>query len=198
MKKRVMMFVDSNNFHKDCENSLGSNSKPRFNWKDLLLGIRDLYKENEEDDIIFLKAYYYSALSDREDNPTIYDKHKRFLDAINKIKFIYVKLGHLARVPIEEGKKIVRTDPSTYKHIEKSTDVNISNDILENCLRNNCDVILLISADGDYKDTIERIKDYGKEFYLVLPIGTPADILKKLAGEKIIYLDKAFLQKYIR
>lgn len=195
--KRIMMFIDSNNFHNDCKLCLGATSTPKFNWLKLILGIRDLYQEQEPDSNLY-KAFYYSALSDREDNPTMYDKHKKFLDAINKIRFLEVKLGHLMRIPVVDGQPVDKTNPSTYKHVEKRTDVNISNDILENSIRNNCDVIILVSADGDYEDTIKNItSNYSKEFFLVLPIGTPADRLKKLAGTNILYLDKSFLEKYI-
>ena len=195
--KRIMMFIDSNNFHNDCKFCLGEDSTPKFNWYNLILGIRDLYRQQEPESN-FYKAFYYSALADREDNPAMHDKHKKFLDAINRINFVEVKIGHLMRVPVTPDRPIVKSDPSTFKHVEKCTDVNISNDILENSIRNNCDVVILVSADGDYEDTIVNItSNYSKEFFLVLPIGTPADRLKKLAGSNILYLNKAFLQKYI-
>lgn len=193
--KRIMMFIDSNNFYKNAENLVGKN--PKFSWAKLILGIRDLYQQIEPESN-FIKAYYYSALSDRSDNPAKYDSHKKFLDAINRIPFVEVVLGYLMRKPKDDSVPIDKNNPATYKHVEKGTDVNLSNDILMNAFQQKFDIALLVAADGDFGDTLTKAQTCGIEFYLVLPLGSPASKLKSLIKpQNIIFLDEQFLIQFM-
>ena len=194
--QNFMMFIDSNNFYKNSQRLLQLGSV-KFRWADLLIGIRDLF-QNEYPETKFIKANYYSALSDREDNPKAYDAQKRFLDAIARVAFIDVIIGYLMKKPRSESVKIDIKDKSTYYHVEKNTDVNLSNDILINCLGNGVDIVLLIATDGDYADTINKVKTCGKEIFVVVPEGTPFYKIKSLVEDKnIIYLKESFLKNYL-
>ena len=193
--KKIMMFIDSNNFYKNAENLVGK--KPKFCWASLILGIRDLYQQVESDSN-FIKAYYYSALADRADNPIKYDAQKRFLDAIARLSFVEVILGYLMRKPTDEAVPIDKNNPATYYHVEKGTDVNLSNDILMNAFQQKVDVALLVAADGDFEDTIAKARTCGIEFFLVLPLGSPASKLKSLIKpENVIHLDERFLRTFL-
>lgn len=192
MKPTLMMYVDGNNFYKNIAELY--NVKTVYpNWKDLLLGIRDLIQEDTECN--FAKAYYFSSLSDRNDNPSVYDGHKNFLNNLNKCSFIDVVIGKLKCVPKVAGVPIDKSNPDTFKHIEKNTDINMSNEMLIS----QADIIVILSADADFEDTIKRLKAKGKTVMAVAPIGSKTSHIKDVVGqENMIYLDTGFLDKYVK
>lgn len=188
----MMMYIDANNFYKNIADVYGvKNVKP--NWKNLCLAIRDLIQQDY--DCNFSKAYYYSALSDRVDNPNVYDKHKRFLDNLNQCKFIDVIIGKLSRVPRYPDIPVDKNNPSTYIHIEKATDVNVSNGMLIST----ADIIVLLSADTDYEYTIHMLQKRGKKVLVIIPIGAKSSRIQSVVGDENVYfLDKEFLDKYVK
>ena len=191
-KSVMMMYIDSNNFYKNITDL--SDTKPiRLNWQSLCLGIRDVIQEDYSCN--FSKAFYYSALSDRSDNPDKYDSHKKFLDNLNQCKYIDVVIGKLSRVPIDSTTPINKNDPSTYKHVEKTTDVNISNGMLTST----ADIIVLLSADTDFESTIRLLKKQGKTVLVVVPIGAKSSHIQHIVGDdNVILLDKNFFDKYTK
>ncbi len=191
-KPTMMMYIDSNNFYKNIAELYGVKTiKP--NWKRLCLGIRDLIQEDY--DCNFAKAYYYSALSDRNDNPVVYDKHKSFLDNLNKCPFIDTIVGKLSRIPRYPDVPIDKFDPSTYIHVEKNTDVNISNGMLIS----SADIIVLLSADTDFEYTIQMLKKRNKTVLAVIPVGSKSSHIQHIIGNNNVYLlDKVFLDNYVK
>ena len=192
-KHKIMrMFVDANNFHSITNELFGE--KTKVDLYKLFLDVRDYFQEHHYK-CYFDKAYYYSALSIREDNPALYDEHKRFLAFIEKIPFIKVVCGFLAKRPYHKNIPINIEDSSTYFHIEKETDVNLSNEMLESAFKKEYDVGLLFAADGDYSDTLVRLREYPVEIYVVLPEGAPSSRLQSVVGKnKIIRLPKEFFK----
>jgi len=185
-KPIMMMYIDSNNFYKNVQALYGA-QRVNIYWNKVILGIRN--KIQQDYDCYFSKAYYYSALSDREDNPTIYDKHSAFLASLNAIPYIDVVIGKLTRVPIDSKIPIDKNNPATYKHVEKNTDINISNDML----LSTADIVVLLSVDSDFENTVNLIKSKGKKVLLVVPIGAKSSQMQQIVGrENIIFLDKAF------
>ena len=191
-KPIMMMYIDANNFYKNIAELYGVKTlKP--NWKSLCLGIRDLIQEDYE--CKFAKAYFYSSLSDRNDNPTKYDNHKRFLDNLNQCKFIDVITGKLSRVPVDPSIPIDKNNPATYKHKEKSTDVNVSNGMLIST----ADIIVLFSADTDYEYTIKMLQKRGKTVLCVVPVGAKSSHIQQIIGDNNVFLlDKEFFDKYVK
>ena len=191
-KSVMMMYIDSNNFYKNITNLYDTNSI-KLNWQLLCLGIRDVIQEDYE--CYFSKAFYYSALSDRNDNPAKYDSHKKFLDNLNQCKYIDVVIGKLLRVPTNPNVPINKNDPSTYKHIEKTTDINVSNGMLNST----ADIIVLLSADTDFESTIRLLKKQGKTVLVVVPIGAKSSHIQHIVGDdNVILLDKNFFDKYTK
>lgn len=189
------MYIDSNNFYKNAIQLLGSD-RVKFNWGSLVLGIRDIIQADYPSK--FSKANYYSALSEEADSPTKYAGQKKFLDAIDRIPYIDVHIGRLSKVPRHEGVPINLGDPSTYKHIEKNTDINISNDMLSDMFTGGTDIFLLCSADGDFANTIQRIKDKNKTVLALTPSGSRSITVRNVIGDQYMYyVDEAFLSKYI-
>lgn len=191
-KSVMMMYIDANNFYKNIA-ELYSVKSVKPNWKQMCLGIRDIIQE--DNNCNFAKAYYYSALSDRSDNPEKYDKHKNFLDNLNQCKFIDVVIGKLSRVPKDKNIPIDKNDPSTYKHVEKTTDINVANGMLTST----ADIIVLLSADTDYESTIRLLQQRGKTVIAVIPVGAKSSYMQQIIGEdNVIYLDKDFFDKYVK
>lgn len=190
---RLIIFIDSNNFYKNSERLLDS-PRPKFNWGNLILGLRDKYQERFPDANL-LKAYYYTALSDREDNPTAYDRQSAFITAIERIPFIETRVGYLSRIPRNKDVPVDRRDPSTYVHRDKRTDVTLSNDLLENAILKKYEHAAIVSADGDFDDTIQRIKVLGIKVCAMIPLGAPASSIRS-AADDTIYIEPAFLQKH--
>lgn len=192
MKPTLMMYIDGNNFYKNIAELYNvKNVYP--NWKGLLLGVRDLIQEDI--DCYFSKAYFFSSLSDRNDNPAVYDGHKKFLDNLNKCPFIEVVVGKLKCIPKIDGVPIDKSNPNTFKHIEKNTDINMSNEMMIS----QADIVVVLSADADFKDTIERLKAKGKMVIAVAPVGSKTSHIKSVVGqENMIYLDTNFLDKYVK
>lgn len=191
MSKKMMMYIDSNNFYKNIQ-SLYNNCKIHIDWRKMILGIRDVIQEDI--DCKFCLAFYYSALSEREDNPLKYDNHKCFLDSLNKCKYINVIIGKLSRIPRTEGVPINKNDPSTYRHIEKTTDNNVSNGML----LSTADIIVLLSADTDYENTIKILQHKNKKVLVVVPIGAKSSKIQSIVGdENVVLLDKTFFDKYV-
>ena len=193
---KYMMFIDSNNFYKNAE-ALLNISKPKFRWADLVIGIRNKIGETIPEGW-FVCANYYTALSDRADNPVKYDAQVRFIDALRRVPFIRVVVGYLMKKQRDTAIPIDINDPNTYIHVEKNTDVNLSNDVIENVLRGNIEIVIFVAADGDYAGTVNKVKEYGAVCYLVLPLGAKAQMMKSLIGiNNVIYVDDAFLTQYL-
>lgn len=192
MALTLMMYIDGNNFYRNIADLYKvKNVYP--DWKRLILGIRDLIQEKHK--CYFKKAFFFSALSDRNDNPNVYDGHKAFLDNLNKCSYIDVITGKLKCVPKIEGVPIDKSKPNTYKHVEKNTDINISNEMLVS----SADIIALMSADIDFEDTLVRLKSKGKKILAVAPIGSKTSQIANVIGkENMIYLDYKFLNKYVK
>lgn len=104
-------------------------------------------------------------------------------------------LGQLRRVPANEGIPVDRSKPSTYKHVEKKTDVNMSNEMLVS----GADIVAILSADGDFEDTLSRLKKMGKTIIAIAPIGSKSIQMSKMVGEEnMIYLSYQFLNQYVK
>jgi uncharacterized LabA/DUF88 family protein len=196
MGGNVKIFIDSNNIYKEACKLLGER-KIKLSWVDFINGVFNEYR-NRDADAQLRQAYYYSALSDRTDNPTKYDNQKRFLDALAKVSFIEVKIGYLLKVPTNPSVPIDIADTSTYRHIEKDTDTKFSNDIMENFYKEQCDIFIIMAADGDHFDTIERVVKEGKKVILAVPVGMPCQKLKSVIGEEnVIYLTKDMIASHL-
>lgn len=191
-KSTMMMYIDSNNFYKNVQ-ALYDGDKLKIKWQQLILDIRNLIQQDYE--CGFSKAYYYSALSERNDNPIVYDRQKKFLNKLNQCKFIDVIIGKLSRVPRYPNIPIDKSNPSTYIHVEKATDVNVANGMMIST----ANIIVLFSADTDYENTIRTLQKRGKTLLVVIPVGAKSSHIQSIVGsENVYFLDKEFLDKHVK
>lgn len=170
---RVMIFIDGNNLYQGAKDLLGR--APRI---DLQTFAHALCGPDRR----LMRTYYYSALSDREDNPSAYSRHKSFLDEVNTLPRFEVVVGYLQKKAVP-GKRIDTADSSTYIHTEKETDVNIATDMLSLAYDDGYDVAILVSADSDYTRVIDRIKSRGKVVEVAICEGARAYKLKHHADD---------------
>ena len=191
MKPTLMMYIDGNNFYKNIAELYGvKNVYPK--WKSMILGIRDLVQQDY--DCYFSKAYFFSSLSDRADNPTKYDNHKKFLDKLSECPYIDTIIGKLKCVPKDKDIPIDKNNPDTYKHVEKNTDVNMSNEML----LSDADIIVILSADSDFENTVNILRQRGKTILAIAPIGSKTSQIRNVVGQdNMIYLNHDFLDNYI-
>jgi len=187
------MFIDGNNYYNSTNELLGEDFK--VDLYQLLLDVRDHFQKNYYP-CYFDRAFYFSALPLRTDNPEKYDEHKSFLGFISKFRFLTVKEGFLAKRPKTKDIPIDINDDGTYYYVEKETDVNLSNEMLESAFNQKYDVGLLFAADGDYADTLIRLREYPVEIFAVLPDGAPSGRIQNVLGShRIIRLPKDFYKR---
>lgn len=134
---RVAVFIDGSNLYNGMKDNL---SNTRFNLQELvrqLVGKRSL-----------VRTYYYNAPLTDDYEPELREGQQRFFESLRRIPYVSVKLGRLHRRP----------DGSL---VEKGIDVAIAVDSLALSYEHGCDVVLLISGDGDYVELVEALKRKG-------------------------------------
>ncbi|MDZ7704164.1 MAG: NYN domain-containing protein [Trueperaceae bacterium] len=135
---RIAIFIDGSNLYNGMKDNL---SNTRFNLQELvrqLIGKRAL-----------IRIYYYNAPLTDDYEPELREGQQRFFESLRRIPYVSVKLGRLHRRP----------DGSL---VEKGIDVAIAVDALSLAYEDGCDVVLLISGDGDYVELVEALKRKGK------------------------------------
>lgn len=181
---RVMIFIDGNNLYQGAKDLLGQPPKIDFS-----LFSQELIQPNQK----LMRTYYYSALSDKKDNPLAFEKQKSFLDSLKLLPRFEVVTGYLQKKSIPHV-KFDPTNPKTYVHTEKGTDVSIATDMLSLAYDNSYDVCILVSADSDYVTVIDRVKARGKIVQVAVAKGSRASQLRQHSDE-FIELDAHFFAK---
>lgn len=101
---------------------------------------------------IYKKTIYNTSSPRQSDNADKYRYWLEFQEMLKKTDRLELKLGRL------EG--------SVGNVREKGVDINIVNDMLEKAFKNEYDILILITGDGDYKSTIDTVKSLGKKVYV--------------------------------
>jgi uncharacterized LabA/DUF88 family protein len=188
--ERVMIFIDHNNFQislNEYYKQLGTPT-PAI---DLILFAKELSTPHR----LLMKVFLYTALSDRADNPTAYDSHSKFIDAMKYKPRVEVIVGYLAKRPIPNV-NYNPSDPNSYIHVEKETDVNIAKDMITKAFYNAYDTAILVSGDRDYAPILQTLKDIGKNTEVVL-IGNQRSKLETIA-DSFIKIDQNVFNKCLR
>lgn len=182
-EKTVMMFIDGSNFYFHSKKLLQANAL-KFNWAGL---VQDIYHECTKDlnyNCRLVSAYYYAGLPDPKNDIVSHNKQKKFLNAITAVPFITVKTGYVMR------------NAKTGKDMEKGIDTMLSVDMVFNAIKDLCDILILVSADGDFQYVVKVVSKQDKEVIVCHPIGAYSVALK-IVSSKIITLDREFLAKHI-
>ena len=145
------------------------------------------------------KIYYFSALATHLNNPQKITRHKNLIRCMEDTGVI-VQLGSFKRRDIT-----CRNCNNTFaKHEEKETDVAIAVKILEVCLRDECDVVVIISGDTDIIPAVRTANQItsDKEIMFAFPFRRHNHALKTLCPNSFIisknqYAKHQFTNPYI-
>lgn len=173
--KRVIIFIDGNNFYKCAETS---------GKKTNLLDYYDLSKELVGLDRELIRTYYYTApvVNDSPQAEKLAKGQQRFFTKLHHTPYLELKLG--------------RMDKKGTNYVQKGVDVAIAIDILYMASKNMYDVAVLLSADSDLVGAVQKAKDFGKQVELGIFSSAKASHLIK-ACDKIVTLD-ALVDKLLK
>lgn len=136
--ERVMVFVDGSNFY----HGLKSNDCPTY-VDFFKLGTHLAGPDRE-----LRRVYYYNAARLQSSGEEAYRKQQRFLGAVGRQQQVRVKLGRL--------------EPRGDTYVEKGVDTAIAVDMLLHAAKDNYDVAILVSGDGDFAYVLEAVGSMGK------------------------------------
>jgi len=176
MTSDAIIFIDGNNLY---HNTKAMGVRPGdIDFEKLTAFVCSEFKCNKKE------VRYYNSEPDISDGNERYYKAQRFFSELRRIGFV-VKTRKLQRQSNEKeiGARIRVIDDEAYcfkcrplaekmctecigrySKKEKGIDVWIAIDMLNLCvLRNECDMCILMSGDGDFLPALDIIKEAGKE-----------------------------------
>lgn len=165
--KRVMVFIDGSNLYFDLKKYL------RRHDVDFAALPLKLAGPNRE----LVRTYYYNCPVNRQDDEDRYRRQQRFFESLYRINDLEVCLGRLSKRP--DG-----------KYVEKGVDVKLATHMLSKAYKDHYDVAILVSADGDFADVVQAVKDAGKKVEVACP--TRPYHLAQVA-DRYIALDHVFM-----
>ena len=142
--ERISIFIDGRNFYHSTKNLKKRGYEIEFQKIiNKIVGNREL-----------INVFYYNALLDKNYNLKKYNKHKNFLDNLNKIpKF---------KVVLCDWRKITNKDKS-FRYDIKGDDVQLAHDLLMGAVDDLYDVAIIVSGDADFIPIIKTIKERFKK-----------------------------------
>lgn len=167
--ERVAVFIDGSNLYHSLKAALGF-----ANIDFTYLAEKIVTKKRK-----LVRVYYYNAPVDPKEVPDQYKEQQKFFDKISNLPYFELKLGTLVR----------------RKHgmVEKGVDVKLATDMVAFASKDIYDTAVLISADGDFADAVQHVKDLGKHVELAFPQGGKLYRLRKVC-DKFILLDKSYIR----
>ena len=167
--ERVAIFIDGSNFYHSLKETLGH---ARVDFAHL---VKRLAGDNRQ----LVRVYYYNAPVNQKEVPEQYARQLRFFDSLRALDYFELKLGRLARRP--DGHMV-----------EKGVDVKLAVDMVAFAVRDLYDTAVLISADGDFADAIQHVKDMGKHVEVAYPRGGKLYHLRQVC-DRFVPLDETYL-----
>jgi uncharacterized LabA/DUF88 family protein len=145
---RVCVFIDGSNFYKACQRNLGRTDVNLTAFAALLVGpSRDL-----------IRTYYYMSPLPADADSELRAGQQRFINRLNRLPYLEVRYGKLVRRD-EECKKC---GDKRQRWQEKGVDMRIGVDMLALASKDNYDVAVLVTGDGDLREAVQAVKDLGK------------------------------------
>jgi uncharacterized LabA/DUF88 family protein len=142
------VFIDGSNFYKSCQRNLGRTDVSLSGFANLLVGTtRDL-----------VRTYYYMSRLPADAPRESRESQERFIKTLHRLPYLEVRYGKLVRREDECqscGAKHERWQ-------EKGLDMRIGVDMVALATKNNYDVAILVTGDGDLCEAVQAVKDIGK------------------------------------
>jgi len=167
--KRVAIFIDGSNLYHGMKGLLGHASVDFRKLAEKLARGYELHR-----------AYYYNAVLEQSVDPEKYRKQQSFFNRLRELPYLEVRTGRLKRR--EQGLK------------EKGIDVKIAVDMVSMAYRDQYDVAVLVSSDGDYVELVHAVKDAGKHVINAYFDANRSDALRH-ACDDVIRLEKDYFQE---
>lgn len=172
MADRIMIFIDGSNICHSLKDECSRTDVDYGKFVTCLADGRDLRR-----------TYYYGALVDQTKDTKGYRDQQRFLASLRGVPYFEVRMGRL----------VYRNWP-TSPPFEKGIDVRLATDMLTHAYKNNYDVALLVSADNDFADVLQAVKDHGRHVEVAL-FGSTSSVRLRETADRVLKLDAAFLAK---
>lgn len=167
--KRVMVFIDGSNLYHGL--------KKMHCRTDVDLGKMSIQLVGTGRE--FVRTYYYNSPVDRRDGEEIYQNQQRFFETLKRIDDLELCLGRIAKRP--DGTRA-----------EKGVDVKLAVHMLSKAYKDHFDEAVLVSADGDFADLIQCVKDAGKKVEVAYP-ERPYHLAA--VADRFVGLDAKFMAK---
>lgn len=131
-----------------------------------------------------VRNYYYAATVPQDMNVAVHEAQARFLASFDYAPYFEVKLGRIE--PRPKG-----------RWEEKGVDAQLATDMVFFAARNLYDVAILVSGDGDFKHTVQAVKDLGKHVEnAYFREGHSRELMKTC--DRFIELDSKYLKGCLR
>ena len=171
MAARVAVFIDGSNLYHGGRRA------------GLRVDVQKLAKKLL-DDRELIRNYYYAAVVPQEMSADVHQAQARFLASFDYAPYFEVKLGRIE--PRPKG-----------RWEEKGVDAQLATDMVFFAARNLYDVAILVSGDGDFKHTVQAVKDLGKHVEnAYFREGHSRELMKTC--DRFIELDAKYLKGCLR
>lgn len=145
---KVCVFIDGSNFYKSCARNLGRTDVNLTAFASTLVGpTRSL-----------VRTYYYTVVLPPDADPAAIKGQQGFLNALKKMPYLEPRFGKL--VKREDECQSCHAKHERWQ--EKGVDMRIGVDMLSLASKNNYDVAVLVSGDGDLREAVQAVKELGK------------------------------------
>ena len=156
-EERVIAYIDGFNLY----HAIDALNQPHLKWVDLWALVDSFLRPDQT----LMAVNYYSAYATWM--PEAHARHRQFTNALRA-------LG--ANVHISEfrvrGQECYRCGNKWVAHEEKQTDVRMAVDIVADCLENQFDLAVVITADSDLGPAVRKVRSVpGKRILMVAPPG---------------------------
>jgi uncharacterized LabA/DUF88 family protein len=165
MSENVCVFIDGSNFYKSCKSNLARTDVNLSAFASMLVGpTRHL-----------VRTYYYTARLAPGMDEAQKSGQQKFFNALAKAPYFELRLGRMVRRDDECrdcGAKHERWQ-------EKGVDMRIGVDMLALATKNNYDIAVLVTGDGDLCEAVQAVKDLGKHVELAtFPVGRSDELVR--------------------
>jgi len=165
--KRAAIFIDGSNLYHSLFDLLGH---AKLDFGKLIAKLSTGYE--------LYRTYYYNAQLNQQTDPAGYKGQQKFLSALRALPFFELRLGVL----VSRGGAWV----------EKGIDVKVAVDMVAMAYKEQYDVAMLVSGDGDYVDCVRAVKDAGRHVVNAYFVSTQSVALRE-ACDDWVCIDRAYL-----
>ena len=166
--KRIAIFIDGSNLYHSLVDLLGHAKLDYGKFVQKLSQGHEVYR-----------TYYYNIQLNQQADPDAYRSQQRFHSYLRNLPFFELRLGVLRR--------------RGTGWVEKGVDVKVAVDMIGMAYRDQYDVAMLVSGDGDYVECVRAVKDAGKHVMNAYFASSQSDALRDVC-DNWICIDKNYLK----